>query len=62
MKTQSKNHPIHARLTKDVKEMLLKKAEKYGSMANFLEMIARYDIVILDDNAAKMLRCMFNEK
>jgi uncharacterized protein (DUF1778 family) len=54
----SKNHRIEARVSEDTKRNLLRKAEAYGGITNFLEIIARKDIVILDENASKAIKVL----
>lgn len=54
----TKNHRIEARVDKDIKEALERKAEVFGGITPFLEKIAKFDIVIIDSNAAKLINFM----
>jgi hypothetical protein len=57
-----KNNHIHIKTTEKTKEALLQKAEDYGSLTAFLEMIARHDIIILDSNASKLLKTWLDKE
>ena len=52
-----KNTHIHIKVSSpEIKNALEEKAKDYGSMSNFLEHLAKHDIIILDSNASKTLR------
>ena len=53
-----KNHRIEARVDQDTKEALERKAALFGGMTQFLENLARFDIVILDSNASRLVNFM----
>ena len=52
----SKNHRIEAKVSQDTKNAILKKAESYGGITGFLEAMAKFDIVILDNNTSKLIK------
>jgi translation initiation factor 2 alpha subunit (eIF-2alpha) len=58
-----KNTHIHIKVSSEhIKEILQEKAEAYGSLSNFFEHIAQHDIIVLDKNAAKLLRTWMREE
>ncbi len=52
-----KNTHIHIKVSsQEIKDSLERKAKEYGSLSNFLEHLAKHDIIILNSNASKTLR------
>lgn len=52
----SKNHRIEARVDKDTKDALERKAAAYGGITRFLEELARKDIIVVDKQISLLLK------